>query len=77
MAHRKIRIPSTELRTLAADTLGAHERLLADGYALSASSGVWRQADGSVTARFVYRRRELREGIAAIAYTVRTRAPLP
>jgi hypothetical protein len=69
---RKLRFTNDRLEELARERFPAHDDLIAEGYRLGASSGLWLQPDGTATARFVYRMPGSRPaGVTTIAITVR------
>jgi hypothetical protein len=69
---RKLRLSNDRLEELARECYPAHDDLIAEGYQLGGSSGLWLQTDGTATARVVYRLPGSRPaGVTTIAITVR------
>lgn len=54
----KVKITDDRVSNLAADAVDNHSELMAEGFQLMGSSGVWRTKHDGLTARFVYRRRD-------------------
>lgn len=69
---RKLHLTNDRLDELARERWGGHDELVAEGYRLGTSSGLWLQSDGTATARFVYRLPGSRPaGVTTVAITVR------
>ncbi len=69
---RSYRLPISAdgIAALARTLVSTHAEWIASGYELMGSSAVWRNAEGELTARFVYRKRSC-SGRATITYLLK------
>lgn len=58
----KLKVPHEDVALFAAKVGERHDQLIAKGYRLAASSGFWQLKDKTITARFVYRARNMGAG---------------
>ncbi|WP_156408769.1 hypothetical protein [Rhizobium sp. Root708] len=70
-ARKKLRMPLATLVDLAPAIIPQHDRFVGEGYLLQASSGIYRNRVGGLSARFVYRPRGGTELVQSFVITVR------
>ena len=58
----RVKVPEDRIAQYAAEAVDSHADLLAMGFRLMASSGVWKTKRDGLTARFVYRLLEKQGG---------------
>lgn len=59
-----------QMRAIAAKVLDERQNALAHEYELTASSGIWRRANGTFTVKLVYRNRHA-DRPATVSFTIR------
>lgn len=67
----KVRLSFEAIQDLADSILDSHARIITDGYALQPSSALWRKANGTLTARLVYRAATEAAKMESLVVTVR------
>lgn len=65
-----VRTTPDQMEQIAKAVLDERQRALADGYALTGSSGVWRRGNGTFTVKLVYRRRSA-DRQSTLSFTIR------